>query len=813
MTEHVKAHPAMRSKRSPFLAALTGALLTFAAFGARPDVPSGSLGLESANGAAGVQFLQPDRCGLVRSVVVNRDDAEADVLVSVTTARADALEFSSRVWMPPMSRRAVWTPLLPPASDDRKPTIDVSTRLVFTGPGGERPSPTLTGPMSARAAGSRYDTAILGDPGDELPAALVGALRKSAGLSPANVQLSGDAAPVIPEAYEGLDVLFVSQPAAGMDARRKDAIRRWVARGGRVWVMLDRVPTAWAAEVFGDDWDVAVLDTVEVTKFEIDGPSGRTRQDLDYGVPLVRVLAPSFEATHRVNGYPAAMRRAVGRGELMVSLLGPRGWLSAGDLAPTPALQDLQSFVAPSGNEGSADLTPPEAMRPFADHLHREIGYRVLDRRWIVSILGGAAVLIIAAGAVLSRRSRLELVAAFGALGAVAGAATLAGVGSARQSQTPSTVAVGQLLGFDGRGRHAECTQRVSIYTSPQHAGHATDVTLSGGGMIYPRADKGANTPGAGSSRLVWTDPEHVEFVGPEARAGSVRDLVTRGDADAPDAPQALVVLGAGALSCELHDGGLKVDGDPILVTPTGCIALRGSGTHAFVADASDVLPPGDLSRGALLTANQASRQRVVEQLLQRPGVPGSASLLAWAAPLPTGLNVGRSAPTRGEALAIVPITVAAPKGGGGVWVPAPLMRMSPMRGSIGGRAVSAAYDAPSGRWLSNVHQPMLVVMRFALPDAVRSMTIDSATMLVDIHAPGRDYDAVSCDGGRVRIIGAGPGTPGQARFEMTGDRAPAADAAGVLLVGIDVKAGPDQTDGQGWTIRRMELSVTGRMP
>ncbi len=800
-----------------FVVPVVAALLTLSSAGAKPEGPSDSVKLESANGASGVRFLEPDRWGLVQSVVSNRGNAAASVLVAVTAAKSESLGFSSLVWLPPMSRRVVRTPFLPPASDDRKPTIDVKTRLVFTSPGGDRSSPAQSGSIAARAAGSRYETGILGEATDELPGALIGALRKAAGVGPANVQLSGDDAPAIPETYEGLDCLFIANPGAIVDSRRKDAIRRWVARGGRVWLMLDRTPPAWAAEVFGQDWDVAALDTVEVTRFEIEGPSGPTKQDLDYGVPLVRVLAPSFEVTHRVNGYPAAMRKALGSGELLVSLLGPRGWLTVGgmggnDFVATPALQDLQSFVAPAGKRGFAGLTPPEDSLPLADHLRRAIGYSVLDRKWITVAIGGAAVQILAAGAVLARRSRLEFVAVIGVVGSLAAAAVLAGVGSARQSQTPSTVAIGQLLTFNGRDRHADCTQRACIYTSPRDAGRFVEIDLTGGGMIYPQAVARSSSLAVGSSRLVWSDPEHVALVGPDARAGSVRELVTRSDVAALSTPKARVVLGADGLTCELDNGGLLIDRDPILVTRAGCIALRSTGDGRFAASESDLLPPGVLGRGVLLSADEASRQRAVEQLLQFPGVPLEPSLFTWASPLSTGLRINGSLPTGGTALAMIPISVAAPTGGGGVWVPASLMRMAPMRGTLGGRALSAAYDTQSGRWLSNVHQPMLVVMRFSLPEAVRSLDIESASLLVDINAPGRGYEIVVSDGDRLRVVATGSGMPGPARFEMIGDRTPVVGADGVLLVGIDVKAGSAESDGQGWSIRRMELSVTGRM-
>src|SRR5262249_31459584 len=136
------------------------------------------------------------------------------------------------------------------------------------------------------------------------------------------------------EGFDGIDHFVIASRRLADDPAGLRALRQWLERGGKVWVMLDLVDPEVIAPLLGDAFDFQVVDRVGLTNFAIqesedaqppEGP--QARQVHERPVDFVRVLLPPQERVrHTINGWPAWFTRQVGRGKVVFTTLGPRGW-------------------------------------------------------------------------------------------------------------------------------------------------------------------------------------------------------------------------------------------------------------------------------------------------------------------------------------------------------------------------------------------------------------------------------------------------------------------------------------------------------
>src|SRR5262249_28141206 len=192
-----------------------------------------------------------------------------------------------------------------------------------------------------------FTTAFLDEPGPEAapfgelprpdsPSAeavlLARTFRHACGLDQIVYALEGGTLPPTAEAFDGIDHFVVASGRLARDPAGLRALRRWLERGGRVWVMLDRVGPDVVAPLLGEALDFEVVDRVGLTTFEVlMQPAGRAPPDPpqhhERPVEFVRVLLPPGERVrHTVEGWPAWFTRRVGRGTVVFTTLGPRGW-------------------------------------------------------------------------------------------------------------------------------------------------------------------------------------------------------------------------------------------------------------------------------------------------------------------------------------------------------------------------------------------------------------------------------------------------------------------------------------------------------
>lgn len=776
--------------RCTLLAALVSGALASPTGGQTPAVS-----IESSNEVSGVRLLEPGKWGVARTVLSNRTDHDADALVIVGFPGDPLKQYCTQAWVPARSAREILTRILPPSSSGTAHALELNTRLLH--PNSDQPGAALGG--QAPVTRGRFDSAIIATHDDSSSMSMVAALRQSAGLKPTTIALDPRVLPATAEGYESIDSLFLCSSELTLRPDQEAALEQYVERGGRLWVMLDAVSATVPETILGDRWGIVVLDRVEVTCFTIDGPSGATTQKLDHGVQMVRVCAPGYEITHTISGSPALLRKAIGRGDLVVSTLSSRAWLDI-DGAATPALGDMQAFVMP---RDSQSFEVPNVMAAFDNNVRRAIGYQILPRETVMAILGGGIAVIAGSGLILSRRRRLDIAAGVSVACALATGTALIGMGRARQTQTASVAATNQFILSDGRSNRIEAMARTSIYISPGDAAHLQSLRLTRGGTLL------SDGSGSGSlERMIWRDTETCELQGIDLRPGAVTSLTSHLTTTLPRAAHAVISVDSSGVRGRLDTGGGLAHESAVLVTPSGSMMLTMGENGAMAGSLNSALDPGSFGGGALMTEEQISRQQVCRELWRIGYLPNMPSVLVWTDAADLGMSF--PVPTRGSALLVIPLTFEAPVAGTEVVVPSALLTHLPVRASFGGRVSAALYDAAKKTWLAEIHQPQLVMMQFRPPEALAAIDVHAARLSFDLRAPGQEYDVVIVKNGLLKVVGSGVNPNGRVDIDLAGDSAPEMSPDGQLLIGLDVRQGKGQADGQGWSLQRMELSIRG---
>lgn len=746
--------------------------------------------IETANEVSGVRILEPGKWGSIRTVVANRSDIESNALVQVYFPSDPLRQFGSRIWLPPWSVRGVQTPVLLGSTPEQATAVELASRLQT--PDGSTHSAASN--VQTPIVRGRFETAMIVPDDDQDAIALVSAVRDAAGLKPTTFVLQTRHLPAFASGYEAIDSVFLGGPELNVDPIRREALIGYLERGGRLWIMLDSADQAWPRELLGDRWNIGVVDTVEVTKFTIEGPSGATQQELDKGVRLVRVIAPGFEVTHSVEGSPAALRRSIGRGELIVTTLASRGWLDS-DGAPTSALGDLQAFVAPGDDARPISVADT---RLFDEHIGREIGHRIIGRVAVAVALSFAVIAVAGAGMIAARYRRLEYVAPASVLCALASGAVLIGLGRASQARTASTGATDQLVLYTDLPHRAEVLSRSNVYVSPTDASVESTVRTTAGGTIVP------DRTGSGTlEQFTWRDPESFELTGLDLRPGAVLGLTSHVFANPPGDARALIGVDESGIRGAIELGSGTWKDQPLLVTDSGVENL-------FVDENGIILPSPErvLGSAAIKSEEQIVRQRATRELLRRIWLSRKPMVLVWSDLIKTGVEL--PVPERGSSLRAIPVTYQPPEVGSEVAIPSVLMSREPVRGEIAGRKSGAVYDPLKREWLDDLHQPMLVVMRFRSPEEFGRMDVRSASLAFDLRAPGCRFDVLVVRDGQLRVVGGGSNPVGPTIVEVAGDDAPEMQSDRHILVGLEIHANEAAPDGPGWSLQRLDLSVRG---
>lgn len=780
----------------------------------------------SSDGRAGVRVYVPGSWAMLGVSLVNPSDQAVEVLSSAYFGGQPDLQYARRLWIPARAQLKAWQPVLVPLENSEgKDSLELKSILMTDSSREVIRTPTGAMIYDGRV-GLRRDRpvmAILGDPDDADERDAAGAMCVVVNQNHTLARLDDRRLPVDVAFLDGVDQLVIASNRVGADAAAWTAIRRWLHGGGRVWVVLDQVEPAAVALLLGDAFRCDVVDRVGLTQVEIQRVSSRDtdtaspRRAMDPPVDFVRVVTKGFRVTHAVNGWPAALWLPAGRGQLLITTLGARGWIRPRTPAdPRPI--DGSADQLPVANEALRDLASEFCRRhERSDHPDRlghlvseQIGYEVVSQGVVIAILGGFCASLVICVLWLARIGQLQRMGWIGPALAILAACPLGLAGRSARTAVPPSVAVAQLAEADPDVNELRVTGWMAFY---QPDAGKPGLGAERGGVFSLDMEGLAGT----TRRMVWTDFDrwHWENV---ALPSGVR-AASFCCATATDRPiRARAAFGPEGLTGAIESGPLGKLEDPIITTGwSRNLAVRLAAGGRFVARADDVLAPGQYIQGTMLSQRQQWTQQMVGHLLDDRAVRQrhrtTPAVLARAAPVDTHLGLLEDVERLGGAMATIPLELQRPSAKTPVLIPSLFLPCRCVEFPHDSN-LSSAFSNLTGEWLGPLIAPTRALLRFQCPAQVLPLRCRTAKLTVAIQAPSRTMTILGIEDGKVVELARVESPIGTRQFIIDRNSVLKLDREGGLRLGISVGAMQTKTASEitarGWKIDEVQLEVSG---
>ncbi|MEX2215281.1 MAG: hypothetical protein WD768_14205 [Phycisphaeraceae bacterium] len=572
-------------------------------------------------------------------------------------------------------------------------------------------------------------------------------------------------------------------------------------------------------------------------------------------VTCVRVLAPGFETMHSVAGWPVALQKAVGKGSVMVTTLGPRGWVEPVLVPATNpdgtverdekghqhfafghfALRPLEDISIWLHQERAADPLPS---RDFTNYLSEQIGYQIVGRGTVMIVLTLLCAAILLNGLWLAKRGRLEHLAIFAVAAAVVMSIAMIVIGSRARTAVPATLAEAQFVQVAPDQQYAIVSGMFTVYNpgTGSSAIEGENATLKGdaGGLVLPM-----NLQHLGLKRvqLLWTDVDKWEWRNVPLPSGANLQAATEHILPMHEPVSALVSFDAQGAVGVVHGGSLGRLDDMLIVTSSGAAVPRVEPYGAFHASQSDVLPPGQFASGAIDDARRR-RLAILQSLLgseretdSRVGTPtraevkvdalgapigaqrsrlpstypASPMLLAWADAIELGFERPAVTQTTGSALVAIPLSIVRPAAGTTVSIPSAFLPYRVGKTQFG--ITSPVFDERRRQW-NDSPRPSAFALEFQIPTELGKLKLTEANFTLDISAPAFKVEVGVERDGKFEVTATKTGSDGLMQVALPADGAQP-DAQGRVNVVLRVSS-TGSTGDQLWRVRHVSLNIKG---
>ncbi|MCC6507992.1 MAG: hypothetical protein IT423_02720, partial [Pirellulaceae bacterium] len=603
--------------------------------------------------------------------------------------------------------------------------------------------------------------------------------------------------------WEGMDTIVIGNDRPFQDVAVIRSMNRWLASGGRAWVMLDLITAANLRKILPDGTSCEAIDDMDMNRFVAESvllsqlsEGDRTVVSED-PIRLRRVNQHGGEVTHRINGFPAAIWYRVGKGQILVTTLGAAGWLRPRETQRRPDVNFQSNFqmhtwaqpIADRLHDVNIDQIPID--KADIQYPLKHIGNPVLDRSFVLSMVFGFCGLLAFSGVVCWLRGQMIYLGWLIPLLSLAATIPLLVASAQLRREIPNTSAHLQLVEVLPGSEMVQATQWTATYMSGtdkaklQAAGDAQ--------VSWPHSDKQLDL-----RRWTWVDYGRWELSSSGWPNGLWRLQSKFGLPPRQlDVPARIDEKG---LSFELPaDLGQPLEDAVVQFhpgDPQPC-SLVEQGKTVRVNDKHLTLI--DTWMGSTIVDDEQARRDEVYRQLQAVesdiGYPSYPALLGWTKLWPGPIAWDQSRDERGSALVVLPIKLAPVASGTRVLVPHTVIRSetSSRSGSF-----STAFSNDSGWWRQETTLPATVPIRFHLPRQVCPLVASEIICDLQLRAPQRIVTLYALAAGGQRIaIQAMPSPLGATRIRIS-DAALLSEARdGVLdfVLEIGQQGGPNAVD------------------
>ncbi|MBS0202939.1 MAG: hypothetical protein JSS49_08585 [Planctomycetes bacterium] len=777
----------------------------------QPASPSNAI--ENFNlSTGGTGLYRPDKWGVVKVSLRNPQQHEVHLLATTHALNEPTLQYGRRLWMPARSQLTSWNPMrMPPLDHPQQTQFDLRSMVINRSSGVEAMSANEFGAMqfdqSFRVAADEQVTALIVDrSNDQTPGLLstdpqefVLTARLDRGLK-YNLTILGD--PLLPaseELLDALDHLVIASNRIVTDAAGISAIRRWVASGGRLWIMADMVSPTLLAALLGDDDNITEVNRVDLTSTHLDAGAWslselRFTRELERPVRFVRLVAEDHQTDFTSDGWPAAFWKNHGEGRILVTTIGGDAWVRPRTPSdpPAPGGVSMQTQFFPSESLSYLALqffTPraaPLIPRVQAEEQIRQlIGYAIPDRTLTVGILAGFTSLIPLLAIWLARRGRLEWLGLVIPVLSLGAAGMLMALGWNSRTTIPATTAIIQHVQPVPGTEEIRTSGLAGIFTNESQV-----APLSGnqGGWMSPSMSGFEST----TRRMAWSDIDTWSWeLLPFTPGLRMVSFQTGGRVDEP--VEAVAEFDARGVSGKLTLPAGLAPGDAVIIAPRGRIGVQLHPDGRFTAAASAVLGPDQYLSANVLSDEQQRRSQLMSQL---PAPPlenlFSPVLMVWTRYWDVGTSLGRDGQTVGSALVSVPIRWQRPAAGTPLVITGPFLPFREVEGPDG-LPPKGLYDRRSARWTEKTGTAEGWVA-FSVPADLLPVELTSATITFKVLGPMRRLELSGANGSTRQSLKTWDSPVGTLRAEITDPTVLKLDSRGRFLIRIDVGI-PDEPD------------------
>jgi hypothetical protein len=811
---------------------------------------------------SGVRTSVTQRWGTLAFVAENLSDQDREARVLVSFSARPDLQYGRDLWVPARTNLSTWMQIGPAPAEgpdigreirvqfhDRTPgqeqvivpreseriqtqlvlwhKLEPSTTLMLD----EAPAPELVFGKLPEPDSPDYDAQVL-----------VRTFRAVRNLSEHVSRCPEGLLCPTPDGLDGADHFVLASERISGDPAGMRSLRQWVQRGGSLWVMLDRVRLESIAPLLGDALDFDVVDRTSLTHFAIEttepawqtgqrdgnaapgalrlaAPEKPRQQEHERPVDFVRVVLPAGEqARHAINGWPVWFTRHVGRGRVIFTTLGPRGWHRKREgrdpRSPFDFYPNLPVALSPL--ETMADVLQPVQQETFRidslrQELADEIGYATVHRGTAAGVFVAFLIATVGLCVVLRRCGRPDLVGWVGPAAAVVAAVAFVALGEASRRAAKTTIAVAQLVEGDSATQDVSLRGKMAVYRPS--SGPFPLAADEGGIVELDRHDVEGQT-----IRQLSADFDHWRLENLELPFG-VRWSDFRYTLPTEQPIAAVAHFGPDGLEGKLAAGPLSGLGDALVDGPGDrhlAVRLRNDGS--FHAGPKDLLPQGEFVAGGLLTDRQQRRQTIYRDYLARPLAgrrEDRSFLLAWADPIDMHVRLAATEDSAGprkagSALVVLPLRLERSLPGSRVIVPGSFVKERRIwEGGTSGRTRES--DAPT-----DMH------LRFKLPSVVLPFKVERARLSVRLDAPSRrvtiaGWEGAEAGSGPTRELHRVESPLDPIQIDITAEPLLRLDGEGGLHLNINIGnlLAASSAAGAGgrekWTIHYIDLEITGR--
>jgi hypothetical protein len=775
----------------------------------------------------GTGLYRPGTWGAIRVSLRNPEERAVDLLVTTHTVGDPTLQYGRRFWMPPRSRLTTWHPLKMPALEqaDQK-MFDLRSMVLSQSGGAESMAANEFGAaqfdQSFRAAANETVTSMIVDLANgsqSMPAStsahmLAETARFDRGLRYNFTLLSAPLFPAGEELLDAVDHLIIASDRILPDAAGIGAIRRWVAAGGRLWIMADKISPQLLQALLGDDDNLIEVDRVDLTSVHVtSGPASTGTitfdRDVESPVSLVRVLAEGVDVDFLVEGWPAAFRKPYGKGQILVTTLGADGWLRPriSTDPPAPGGPSLQTPYAPGAALSQVALDyfaprsplsiPPDAAE---EQVRQLIGYAIPDRTLVMGTLAGFSALMLIAAVWLARRGRLEWMGLVIPGLALACSGLLLRAGWTSRSTIPASTAMIQTVQVIPGTDDVRTSGLAGLFAKESRA--CPLAGTQGGWMNPDRVGLNGTI-----RRMVWTDIDAWRWENFSTDPG-LRLISFQTGGRVGRAVDAVAQFDENGITGELT---LPMDvspGDAILVTPGGRMGVEIQPGGKFTASAVDVLAADQFLAARVLSDEQQRRNRLLSQMLAADSARvQSPTLMFWTRPWTAGTSFGQGAnPGQetdrgqstdlvGSALVMVPLRWQRPAPGAMLNIAAPFLPFREVLGPDGQRPVGL-FDTRKQIWIERTGAAS-GWLGFKVPGYLLPLQVKSATITAKVLGPMGRLELSTVSEGQIQSQKVWDAPVGTLTHEIQNPLALKLDSQGQLLIRINVgqkKSEPNST-------------------